>query len=77
MSVYAVWDSHFPPEASDEGRELTEAIWRDMLEFDGYESHQLIEDLDDPGLPARRRRAGRRVSMPTRRCATTAIILER
>ncbi len=49
MSVYAVWDSHFPPEASDQGRELTEAIWRDMLEFDGYESHQLIEDLDDPG----------------------------
>ena len=49
MSVYAVWESHFPSDASEEGRLVTEAIWRDMLAFDGYLSHQLIEDLDDPG----------------------------
>lgn len=49
MPVYAVWESHFPPQASEEGRLVTEAIWRDMLAFDGYLSHQLIEDLDDPG----------------------------
>jgi quinol monooxygenase YgiN len=49
MPVYSVWDSHFPPEAADEGRAITEAIWRDMTEFDGYLGHELIEDLDDPG----------------------------
>ncbi len=50
MPVYAVWESHFPPEAAAEGREITEAIWReDMPEFDGYLAHELIVDLDDPG----------------------------
>lgn len=49
MPVYSVWESHFPPEAFEEGRQTTEAIWRDMTEFDGYISHELIEDLDDPG----------------------------
>jgi quinol monooxygenase YgiN len=49
MPVYSVWDSHFPPEAVDEGRAITEAIWRDMTHFDGYLGHELIEDLDDPG----------------------------
>ena len=49
MSVYSVWDSHFPPEETQEGRAITEAIWRDMIHFDGYLAHELIEDLDDPG----------------------------
>jgi quinol monooxygenase YgiN len=50
MSIYAVWESHFPPEAAQEGRAVTEAIWReDMPQFDGYLEHELIEDLDDPG----------------------------
>jgi heme-degrading monooxygenase HmoA len=49
MPVYSVWDSHFPPELADEGREITEAIWRDMTEFDGYLGHELIQDLGDPG----------------------------
>ncbi len=50
MPVFFVWESHFPLEASEAGRELTEAIWRrDMPGFDGYVSHELIEDLDDPG----------------------------
>ena len=49
MSVYSVWESHFAPETAQEGREVTEAIWRDMPHYDGYLSHELIEDLDDPG----------------------------
>ena len=49
MPVYSVWDSHFPPDAAEEGRAITEAIWRDMTPFDGYLGPELIEDLDDPG----------------------------
>jgi len=49
MSVYAVWDSHFAPDELQEGRAITEAIWRDMTQFDGYLGHELIEDLDDSG----------------------------
>jgi heme-degrading monooxygenase HmoA len=28
---------------------VTEAIWRDILDFDGYVSHELLVDADDPG----------------------------
>jgi heme-degrading monooxygenase HmoA len=49
MPVYSVWESHFPPTAAQEGRQVTEAIWRDMTRFDGYVGHELIADLDDPG----------------------------
>jgi quinol monooxygenase YgiN len=49
MTIYSVWESHFPPEAAQEGRAVTEEIWRDMTQFDGYLTHELIEDLDDPG----------------------------
>jgi hypothetical protein len=49
MPVYSVWDSHYAPENAREGRAITEAIWRDMTQFDGYLAHELIEDLDDPG----------------------------
>ncbi len=49
MSVYSIWESWFPAEAVDEGISVTEAIWRDMLSFDGYLSHELIQDLDQPG----------------------------
>ncbi|HEX3873772.1 MAG TPA: antibiotic biosynthesis monooxygenase [Solirubrobacteraceae bacterium] len=49
MPVYSVWESRFPPGAADEGRAITEAIWRDMAQFDGYLTHDLIEDVDDPG----------------------------
>jgi heme-degrading monooxygenase HmoA len=49
MPVYSVWESHFPAGEEEEGRAVTEAIWRDMTEFDGYLAHELIEDLDDPG----------------------------
>jgi quinol monooxygenase YgiN len=49
MPIYSVWESHFPAEAAEEGRAITEVIWRDMREFEGYLAHELIEDLDDPG----------------------------
>lgn len=49
MPVFSVWQSFFPAEAREEGLAVTEAIWRDMTAFDGYISHELIEDLDDPG----------------------------
>jgi quinol monooxygenase YgiN len=49
MSVYSIWESHFPAGCAGEGRAITEAIWRDMTQFEGYLSHELIEDLDDPG----------------------------
>lgn len=49
MSVYTIWESRFPTEIAQEGIDTTQAIWRDMLSFDGYEDHELIEDLDEPG----------------------------
>jgi quinol monooxygenase YgiN len=49
MPVFSVWESHFPSQARAEGQAVTEAIWRDMESFAGYLSHELIEDLDDPG----------------------------
>ncbi len=49
MSVYSIWESRFPAETAKEGIDATRAIWRDMLSFDGYLSHELIEDLDHPG----------------------------
>jgi quinol monooxygenase YgiN len=49
MQVCSVWESFFPVDAAAKGRELTEGIWRDMLDCEGYISHQLIQDQDDPG----------------------------
>lgn len=49
MAVYSVWESYFPPEAAADGRAVTEAIWRDMTRFDGYDGHELIEDVADAG----------------------------
>jgi heme-degrading monooxygenase HmoA len=49
MSVYSIWESRFPAESAEEGVKVTKAIWRDMLCFDGYLSHELIQDLDQPG----------------------------
>ena len=49
MSVYSIWESRFPPEAAEEGMRVTKAIWQDMLAFDGYLAHELIQDLDQPG----------------------------
>jgi quinol monooxygenase YgiN len=49
MSVFSIWKSRFPRAHREEGREVTEAIWRDMRGFTGYLRHALLEDLDDPG----------------------------
>ncbi|HEX3841255.1 MAG TPA: antibiotic biosynthesis monooxygenase [Acidimicrobiales bacterium] len=49
MAVYSIWESHFQPEVAKEGREVTKEIWVDMVGYDGYLSHQLLQDLDDPG----------------------------
>jgi heme-degrading monooxygenase HmoA len=49
MAVYSIWESHFPPDAAEEGRLATQSIWIDMVGFDGYVGHELLEDLDDPG----------------------------
>jgi quinol monooxygenase YgiN len=49
MSVYSIWESRFPAEAAEEGVRVTQAIWEDMLSFDGYLEHDLIQDLDQPG----------------------------
>jgi quinol monooxygenase YgiN len=49
MSVFSIWESRYPPERVDEGLDLTRAIWTDMLQFDGYLDHELVQDLDDSG----------------------------
>jgi heme-degrading monooxygenase HmoA len=49
MSVYSIWESRFPTETAEEGTSVTKAIWQDMLSFDGYLAHELIQDLDQPG----------------------------
>lgn len=49
MPVYSIWESLFPAEAAEEGASVTKAIWRDMLCFDGYLEHELVQDLDQPG----------------------------
>ncbi len=49
MSVYSIWESRFAAENAEDGITATKAIWRDMLSFDGYLLHELIQDLDQPG----------------------------
>ena len=49
MSVYSIWESRFAAEAAEEGITVTKAIWADMLAFEGYVAHELIQDLDEPG----------------------------
>jgi hypothetical protein len=35
MAVFSIWESRFPPERTDQGRRVTEGIWRDMPAFSG------------------------------------------
>lgn len=49
MSVFVIWQFRFPSENLERGVNVTKAIWRDMLSFPGYEHHEIIQDLDDPG----------------------------
>jgi heme-degrading monooxygenase HmoA len=47
--IYSIWESRFGREAAADGLRVTEAIWRDMLDFDGYLGHELLVDADDQG----------------------------
>jgi quinol monooxygenase YgiN len=49
MSIYSIWESRFAPESAEEGIKATQAIWQDMLSFDGYLTHELVQDLDEDG----------------------------
>jgi hypothetical protein len=49
MSVYSIWESRFTLDASEEGLEVTRAIWADMASFDGYLDHEIVQDLNDMG----------------------------
>jgi len=49
MPIYSIWESRFPAERAAEGRAITQAIWRDMPCFDGYLSHDILVEEDDPG----------------------------
>src|SRR5262245_45613128 len=49
MTVFSIWESRFPPKSHVAGREVTEAIWRDMQGCCGYLRHVIVEDLEDPG----------------------------
>jgi hypothetical protein len=47
MTVFSIWESWFPPENHTAGREVTEAIWRDMQAYSGYLRHVIVADLDE------------------------------
>ena len=49
MPVFSIWESRFPAANAEQGREVTEAIWREMPGFAGYLRHVIVEDLDDAG----------------------------
>jgi quinol monooxygenase YgiN len=49
MSVYSIWESRCPRERAGDGLDVTRAIWTDMLQYDGYLSHEIVEDVQDPG----------------------------
>ncbi len=47
MDVFIVWETWLKPEHADRGYEITEVIWRDMLDFKGYIGHFLLRDGDN------------------------------
>src|SRR5215211_2763469 len=49
MQIYAIWESRFSSAQAAEGRAVTEAIWRDMTDFEGCLGHELLIDANDPG----------------------------
>jgi quinol monooxygenase YgiN len=49
VSIYVIWESRFSSARAVEGRAVSEAIWRDMPQFEGYLGHELLIDADDPG----------------------------
>ena len=49
MPIYSVWESGFPADRAADGRAVTEAVWRDMSCFEGYLTHELLVDANNPG----------------------------
>ena len=48
MSVRVIWDTWLKPGAETEGLRLTRRVWSDMRSFEGYLSHEIFLDQDDP-----------------------------
>ncbi len=49
MSVKSMFEFKFPAAAREEGLTLAKAIGHDMLPLTGYEGHDVIQDVKDPG----------------------------
>jgi len=47
--ITVIWDTWLKPGTEREGLRLTRQVWSDMRSFDGYISHQIFIDQDDPG----------------------------
>lgn len=46
--VTIIWDTWLNSGTEQKGLRLTRHVWSDMQAFDGYISHQLFIDQDDP-----------------------------
>jgi heme-degrading monooxygenase HmoA len=46
--ITVIWDTWLKPGTEREGLRLTRQVWSDMRSFDGYISHQIFIDQDDP-----------------------------
>jgi quinol monooxygenase YgiN len=46
--VTIIWDTWLNPGTEEAGLRLTRHVWSDMRAFDGYISHQLFIDQNDP-----------------------------
>ena len=44
-----VWDTWLQPNAVEVGLRLTRKLWSDMRGFDGFVSHEILIDQDNPG----------------------------
>lgn len=44
-----MFDFHFPAAARQEGMTLAEAVGHDMPPLAGYQGHEVIQDVADPG----------------------------
>ena len=49
MEIYSIWESRFPTDAAEQGLGVTEAIWADMPDYNGYRDHMILVDEDDHG----------------------------
>ncbi|MCL7423383.1 MAG: antibiotic biosynthesis monooxygenase [Methylobacter sp.] len=47
--ITVIWDTWLKPGTEEQGLRLTRQVWSDMRRFDGYVSHRLFIDQDEPG----------------------------